>query len=249
MGILPGVPRHTRLLEYFSKVGVELLLERFGILQQLRARGFKAPLVHLELEHPLGQTLKIFGDAERRELLVELRVHRSTRVVPGREVLEVEWLLLQNPRLTFAGGRGALPGQQHPGLGMLREIFGWLVVVSETLSLDGVVFRPSHYHVAAISRGYTRFLDPRAEALMRGFEAVVAGLSLEAASRAVEDGRVVSSASGQPVRWEGWTLLLPTSDRLRAGTEGEAYEAAVAAAREAVGTLRLLPAPVATVPS
>ncbi len=242
VGILPGVPRHTRFLEYFSKVGIELLMERFGILQQLRARGFKAPLVHLELEHPLGQTLKIFGEPDRRELLVELRVHRSTRAVPGCEVLEVEWLLLQNPRLRFDDGRPALPGQHHPGLGMLRELFGWLVVVSETLRLDGVIFRPSHYHVAAISRGYTRFLDPRAEALVRAFEPVLAGLSLEAASRAVDDGRVVASADSAPVRWEGWALALPTSDRLRARTEGAAYEAAVAAAREAVGPLRLVPA-------
>ncbi|MDD5564468.1 MAG: histone deacetylase [Thermoanaerobaculaceae bacterium] len=230
VGILPGVPRHTRFLEYFSKVGIELLLERFGILQQLRARGFKAPVVHLELEHPLGQTLKIFGGPDRRELLVELRVHRSARAVIGCEVLEVEWLLLQNPREPFSGSRAPLPGQQHPGLGMLREIFGWLVVVSETLALDGIVFRPSHYHVAALSHRYTRFLDPAAEALMRALERVLAEVPLEPASRAVEEGRVVRATTGEPVRWEGWMLALAATDRLRVRTEGETYEAAVSAA-------------------
>ena len=234
VGILPGVPRHTRFLEYFSKVGIELVLERFGILQQLRARGFKTPALHLELEHPLGQTLKIYGAADRRELLVELRVHRSARAVQGCEVLEVEWLLLQNPRERFTGDRAALPGQQHPGLGMLREIFGWLVVVSETLALDGIVFRPSHYHVAALSHRYTRFLDPRAEGLMRALERALAGVALEPASRAVAEGRVVDAATGEPVRWEGWTLALAATDRLRALVEGEAYEAAVAAATPAL---------------
>ena len=230
VGILPGAPRHTRFLDYFSKVGIELILERFGILQQLRARGFKAPVVHLELEHPLGQTLKIFGGADRRELLVELRVHRSTRAVMGCDVLEIEWLLLQNPREKFAGSRAPLPGQQYPGLGMLREIFGWLVVVSETLGLDGIVFRPSHYHVAALSHRYTRFLDPAAEALMRALERVLAGVALEPASRAVEEGRVVDVATREPVRWEGWTLALAATERLRERTEGDAYEAAVGAA-------------------
>ena len=238
VGILPGVPRHTRFLEYFSKVGIELVLERFGILQQLRARGFKAPVVHLELEHPLGQTLKIFGGPDRRELLVELRVHRSARAVIGCEVLEVEWLLLQNPREPFSGSRAPLPGQQHPGLGMLREIFGWLVVVSETLALDGIVFRPSHYHVAALSHRYTRFLDPAAEALMRALERVLAEVPLEPASRAVEEGRVVRATTGEPVRWEGWMLALAATDRLRARTEGETYEAAVSAA---AADLRLQP--------
>ncbi|HQT94156.1 MAG: hypothetical protein B7Z61_02970 [Acidobacteria bacterium 37-71-11] len=230
VGILPGVPRHTRFLEYFSKVGIELVLERFGILQQLRARGYKAPVVHLELDHPLGQTLKIFGGADRRELLVELRVHRSTRAVLGCEVLEIEWLLLQNPREQFTGSRAPLPGQQHPGLGMLREVFGLLVVVSETLALDGIVFRPSHYHVAALSHRYTRFLDPAAEALMRALDRVLAETPLELASRAVEEGHMVRVATGEPVRWEGWTLALAATDRLRAHIEGDTYEEAVRAA-------------------
>ena len=240
VGILPGVPRQTRFLEYFSKVGVELLLERFGILQQLRARGFKSPVVHLELEHPLGQTLKIFGDAGRKELLVELRVHRSTRVVPGCEVLEIEWLLLQNPRASFNAARGALPGQQHPGLGMLGEFFGWLVVLSETLALDGMIFRPSHYHLAAVARSYVRFVEPRAEALLRALGKLLAGVPLEAASRAVDEGRVVDRTTGEAVRWEAWPMVLPASRRLRERTEGEAYDAAVNEAHRALD-LHLVP--------
>jgi acetoin utilization deacetylase AcuC-like enzyme len=230
VGFLPGVPRHTRFLGFFSRVGVELLLERFGILQQIRARGFKTPLVHLELDHPLGQTVRIFGDADRRELLVELRVHRSSRAVPGQEVLEVEWMLLQNPREQFGGARPALPGQQHPGLGMLPEFFGWLVVLAETLSLDGVLFHPNHYHVAAFSRRHARFLEPRAEALLRALHALFSALPLHEASRAVDEGRVVDAGNGEPVRWEGWSMVLPTTVRLRERTEGTAYEEAVDAA-------------------
>ena len=230
VGFLPGVPRQTRFLGYFSKVGVELLLERFGILQQIRSRGFKVPLVHLELDHPLGQTIRIFGDADRRELLVELRLHRSTRAVPGCEVLDVEWMLLQNPRERFADARPALPGQQHPGLGMLREFFGWLVVLSETLSLDGVLFHPNHYHVAALSRRHARFLQPQAEALFRALQSLLRGMSLDEASGLVDDGRVVDASTGKPLRWEGWPMVLPTTARLRERTEGQAYEEAVHAA-------------------
>jgi acetoin utilization deacetylase AcuC-like enzyme len=245
VGFLPGVPHQTRFLGYFSKVGVELLLERFGILQQIRARGFKVPLVQLELDHPLGQTVKVFGDADRRELLAELRVHRSSRAVPGHEVLEVEWMLLQNPRERFADAKPALPGQQHPGLGMLPEFFGWLVVLAETLSLDGVLFHPNHYHVAALSRRHARFLAPETEALFRELQSLLAGMPLGEASRAVDEGRVLDAESGQPLRWEGWSMVLPTTVRLRERTEGAAYEAAVDAARAG---LRLALSPHAAAP-
>jgi acetoin utilization deacetylase AcuC-like enzyme len=231
VGIFPGMPHHTRFLDYFSKVGVELLLERFGILQQLRARGFKTPSVYLELDHPLGQTVRIFGDDERREPLVELRVRRSTREVPGFEVLQLEWMLLQNPREEFSENRPALPGQSHPGLGMLQEFFGWLVVMAETLSLDGVLFHPNHYHVAALSRRLTRFLDPQAEALFRTLASLLRRMPLEAASRAVDEGRVRDATTGGPVRWQGWPAVLPITERLRERTKGAAYEAAVDAAR------------------
>ncbi len=240
VGILPGVPHHTRFLQYFSKVGVELLLERFGILQQIRARGFKTPLVHLELDHPLGQTLRIFGDADRRELLVELRVHRNTRTIPGFEVLDVEWLLLQNPRERFTDQRSALPGQQHPGLGMLRELFGWLVVLAETLALDGILFHPNHYHVAEVSRRYGRFLEPEAEATVRAIEELFRGQPLADSSRAVDGGRVVNASTGEPLLWRGWAMVLPASDRIRRLTEGDAYESAV---REARARIELALAP------
>ncbi len=219
VGILPGIPRQTRFLGYFSKVGVELLLERFGIFQQLRARGFRTPTVQLELDHPLGQTMRIWGDAGRRELLVEVRLSRSTRLLPDREVLVVEWLLLQNPRDAFGPGREPLPGQVHPGLGMLRELFGWLVVVAETLGLDGLFFRPSHYHIAVQSHRFASFVDSSHEALFRALTELLGGYDLAYASRLVASGKVVRSDTGEVVVWDAFPMVLPVSERLKAWLE------------------------------
>jgi acetoin utilization deacetylase AcuC-like enzyme len=234
VGILPGIPHQTRYLSYFSKVGVELLLERFGILQQLRTRGFRNPVVTLELDHPLGQTLRILSDPVERAVLVELRVQRSTRVVPGMEVLIVEWLLLQNPRELFSETRRALPGQQHPGLGMLREAFGWLVVIAETLELDGLFFYPSQYHLAAVSRRYARFLHPEHEASYRALEGALAGVPLSNASEALGAGRVVNTRDGTAVAWEPYPLVVPVSERLRGHVSDEAYEQRVEQAQAAL---------------
>jgi acetoin utilization deacetylase AcuC-like enzyme len=228
-GILPEAPRETRFLGYFSKHGVEVLLERFGIIDQLRVRGYKYPVVDLDLNHPLGQTLRVYGSAIQNELLIDLRVNRNKRVVPGCEVLAIEWLLLQNPRAHFGPYRRPLPGQKYPGLGMLSEVLSWLMVVCEMLDLDGIYHLPSTYHVAAQGRHSARFLQPEHEAHFRSLAQALEDLDLAAASQMVADGGVVNTRSGQPLRWEGYPMVVPSSEALKGRVYGEEYEAKVAA--------------------
>ncbi len=229
VGILPGVPRQTRFLNYYSKVGVELMLERFGILNLLGAKGFRTPTLQLDLDHPLGQTLRVYNGAPGAELLIEVRLNRSARAVPDMEVLIVEWLLLQNPRACFPAHRPPLPGQQHPGLGILTEVFGWLVVMCESLKLDGIFVHPSHFHIAALSRKHLRFLDPAHEALHRALAATLAGVPLASASRALEAREVWDRDTGEPISWGVHPMVLAVSERLRQRVEGEAYQQQVAA--------------------
>jgi acetoin utilization deacetylase AcuC-like enzyme len=251
-GVVPGAARPVRFLSLYSRHGVELLLERAQILAQLRARGFRRLRVELVPESqsadPQGRgatdpsaTLTIVCEDRGDERLVELRAHRSRRVVPEMELIGLEWLLLQNPRESFSERRPRLPGQQHPGLGLLRDFMGWLVVVCETHGLDGIHFVAAHYHVAMQSRRLVRPLDPRDEARLRRLAAVLAGLPLPEATRAVEQGRVLD-ADGQPVAWTPIATVLPVSERLRELVGSPAYEAAVA--RECTRlAYRLGPAP------
>jgi acetoin utilization deacetylase AcuC-like enzyme len=231
LGIAPEARAPTRFLDRFSRHGVELLLERFGILDQLRVRGFEFPCVVLDLSHPLGQTLRIFGDADRDELLMELRVNRDRRLVPDHDLMVVEWLLLQNPRAQFGPYRRPLPGQNHPGLGMLKDVLGWLVVVAEMLELDGLYFLPSAYHVAAQSRNRLRFLEPRHEAVFRELQRVLDAFELSSASRAVSDGGL-TEADGEIFEWRPYPMVLPVSDRMKEIVFGDPYERRVDEAAE-----------------
>ncbi len=240
VGLLPGVPTQTRFLSYFSKVGIELMLEQFGILEQLRARGFRQPTLGFDLDHPLGQTLRIWSAPDRKELLVEIRVARSARAIPGNEVMAVEWMLLQNPREPFTEERRRLPGQAHPGLGMLREFFGLLVILCEALELDGLLFNPATYHVAALSAPMISFLKPEHEAFFRAVQDAVLDLGLDEASLAVSELRVIDEATRRPVEWQPCPMVLPVSERLRELVSGDVYEAA---AREARASLRYRLAP------
>jgi hypothetical protein len=173
--------------------------------------------------------VRVLSEDRSGELLVELRAERSRSAVAGMEVISVEWLLLQNPRESFSVRRPRLPGQQHPGLGLLRDLMGWLVVVCELHGLDGVFFVAAHYHVAVQSRRLVRPLHPAAEARLRAITAAVQGLPLSEATVAVEQGRVVDAKTGAPGRWEPVATVLPVSQRLRERVSGTGYEEEVAA--------------------
>ena len=226
-GLVPGAARARKVLGRYSKHGVELLLERSGFFAQIRARGFRHPVLDIDFASATGQTLRIWGEPDRAELLMELRIDRNRRAVPGMEVLYVEWLVLQNPRQGFGGPVAQLPGQEHPGLGLLGEVGGWLVVMCETLGLDGIAFTPAHYYMAVLGRHYLRFLEPRHQARFEALRDAVAGCSLPEANRMIDEGRVVDAESGEAVCWEAAPMVVPVSARLRALTGGKAYEEAV----------------------
>jgi acetoin utilization deacetylase AcuC-like enzyme len=227
-GDLMGSKRGTRLLGHFSTHGVELVLERCGLLDSLRDLGFARPHVRFDLDNPAGETVRVFGDASQRELLIEVRLRRTSQAASGLELLSIEWLLMQNPRRAWGPGRGPLPGQTYPGLGMLSDMMALLIIMCEQLDLDGISFVPSHYHLASKGKKYLRFLDPADEAWYRVMRAAVAELSLAEATKAVDSGRVVD-LQGRPIAWRPMLMLLPISSELRTRVDGDEYEAAVEA--------------------
>ena len=227
----------SRLLGFYSLPGLELALERLGHLTRLRELGYENPQVEFDFGAS-GQTLRIFGSQGRRELLLEMRLRRDRRTVPGEELLAIDWLLLQNPRARFTPARPALPGQTHPGLGMLRETMAATMLICDRLNLAGILVTPSHFHAAAQARSQLRFLDPHREGLFRSFQKALATLSLGEATRAASDGRLRDAATGASVRWPPSIMILPVTARLREQLESPDYEQTAA---ESELVLRLAP--------
>jgi acetoin utilization deacetylase AcuC-like enzyme len=229
-GDLMGEKRSSRLLGHFSHHGVELVLERCGLMDRLRDAGFRRPQVEFDLSDPAGETVRIFGDTKRRELLVEVRLRRKTRTGPNLELLSIEWLLMQNPRMNFRDSLHRLPGQAHPGLGLLNDMMALLVMICEQLEFDGISFVPSHFHLATKGRRFLRFLDPADEAFFQALEDAVGETHLQHATMAVE-AQKVRDGDANPVPWRPMVMVLAVSDRLKKLVRGEAYESAVKAAR------------------
>lgn len=214
LGVSPDRHAPRRLMGQFGQRQIEALMERAGILEQIRGRGYAEPRVELEPLFGLGETVRVFGDAGHSELLMELRAGRDRRLVPDMELMWIEWLLLQNPRADFPPNRPPLPGQEHPGLGILADVFVWLIISCREAGLDGVAFRTAHFHVATLAVSRFRFLRPDVHLRFEALRDATAGMTLSEASHAVNDSRLVEAATGQPVFWPEATMVLPVTDRL-----------------------------------
>jgi acetoin utilization deacetylase AcuC-like enzyme len=233
--IVPGmaaVHRPRRLLGYYSLQGMELTLERAGLLDRIRGMGYGHPTLEFDLDNPAGDTVRLYGDERKTELLIEGRVRIDRATVQDAALLRIEWLLMQNPRARFTAQRPRLPGQNHPGLGVLPDVLALLVVSCDRLGLDGLLFVPAYYHTACQGRKYLRFLSPEDEAFMRALEKALAGIPLPEATHAVEQKRVVSRRTGSFVAWRSMPMVFPVTDRLKERISSPEFERQVAEAAE-----------------
>lgn len=205
----------TRLLGFYTADGVAYAMDKLGIITHLKGLGFDDLRVSLSAVAE-GDAFRVFGWAGGGEhLLMESVMDR--RRLRGRDVLFVNWLLLQNPTTQFPNNRPALPGQDAPGLGLARESWLTFGLMARRLGLDGVAMRPSWYHVAFASRRALRFIDParqgRFEALMRDLALV----PLAELTHAVAEGRV--TLNGEPYTWEPSDMAWWMDDRAEDDTE------------------------------
>jgi hypothetical protein len=226
-----GGTNESRFLGYFTEEGLELILEQVGLFDRLRDLGFDYPVLSMDLHASHGHALRVYDNAGERLLLMEVVLRRDRRSVPDAQVLAVEWLLLQNPRAVFTPVRPALPGQNHPGLGLLKDVMALLIQACERLRLDGIFFSPSHYHLGAHSHKYLRFVDPEAEGRFLALAEALSHLSLREATAAVHEGRVLDRDSGDPIQWCPAPMVLAISDALLERFEGEDYRERLQAAQ------------------
>ena len=198
LGLRPT--RQRLLLGFYTAAGMELALYHYGTLQQLARLGYRGFRVAFD-QGGAGERMRLLGEADGLDgpqVLVEAILEK--RPCLGVPMLYIHWLSLRNPRARFSERRPRLPGQEVPGLGMARESATMLMRMAVRLGLGGMVFRPSHYHLAYSARHSFAFVDPdrqgRFEALVRD----LADRPLGEATRLVTEGRVL--LNGRPYAWE-----------------------------------------------
>lgn len=227
-------------LDYYSRRGLWNALEAYGLNDELRRRGLR-PELALDLADADHHALRV-TDGPGGPLLIELvasladlRASRDLGPLAAGHALPVvaiEWLLMQDPRHDFTPERPALPGQDHPGLGLGRTVLALLELSCERLGRQGLLVFPEHYHNAVLYRSRFRFLDPAREGEQEALERDLGALGLAGASWALEEGRVVDEATGAPHPWRAEEMIDPcAAPDLREALDSAAYRDRMRAVR------------------
>ncbi len=216
-------------LGLYTHHGLEMILTETGLIPGLKKRGLDQLSVELDLADPMGHTLRILSGYRDPLVVIELKLRVARNEgLGGHDLLVVEWLLVQDARpASEESDRPLLPGQRHRGMGLLRDMAAVLIVATERLELAGLVFTPSHFHMARLARPQARFNNPDHEARYLAIEKAVKGMRLQEATAAVADGRLREKNSGQKVVWQPQQMTIPVAASLRTEFQGEAFRTAV----------------------
>jgi acetoin utilization deacetylase AcuC-like enzyme len=232
--------RSTRILNYYSRHGLEFAIERYGLADQIRSRGFGDLRLEIDPDDPERQHLTVHATKNGEEhLLVDQVLRRAKRAAPEGldppdelEFLYIEWMMLQDPTREFSLRDPRWPGQDHPGLGVGEETMLMLFQAAQRLELDGLMHHPSRYHIAFIGGGQFFFLDPELQGRFEAIRDVLAPLDLSEAAWKMERGEVCWG-DGEPVEWIPEDIVVPASDRFFAYLGSREYQDPRMAAREA----------------
>jgi hypothetical protein len=98
---------------------------------------------------------------------------------------------------------------------LLAEIVALMVVMCERVGLDGIVFVPAHYYMAALGRRHLMFFHVEDARCYAAISRAVSGLALAEATHAIENGQVVDTADSSVVEWNTPLMILPVNEELR----------------------------------
>ena len=231
-GDLTG-PRHrsTRILDFYSRHGLEFAIEKYGLADEIRKSGFTDLRLEVDPSDPERQHLTVHARKNGDEhLLVDQVLRRVTRPAPeGLEppddlgFLYIEWMLLQNPTEDFSLRDPQWPGQEYPGLGIGEQTMLMLFQAAQRLELDGLAHHPSRYHIAFIGAGQFFFLDPELQGRFEAIREALAPLDLTDAAWKMERSEV-RWGDGEPVEWIPEDVVVPASERFFAYLGSRHYQ-------------------------
>ncbi|MBC7692617.1 MAG: histone deacetylase [Methylotenera sp.] len=230
LGDLKPSPSPAKILDYYSAHGIEIALERYGLLNIIRAQGFSDFKLEVDPSDPARQLVRLIGN---QKVLAEVVVQKQFLAPPkgsdlhsSLEFLTVEWLLLQNPEAQFTPEKPRLPNQEHPGLGIAEEMQELFVQACHRLKLDGVLSRPAHFHNALVASKNFSFLEASAQGRFLGMRDALSKFGLGQASEKVEK-LLLQTSDGKPLPWIAAEQVLPVSRRLNRYFHSRPYRSAV----------------------
>jgi hypothetical protein len=211
------------LLGTLSKQGIMKVLDAFGFLEILEKLGLSDISLELDTEDPFQHRLKAFSGSKcSKSTICELVIKQgpfhfrevSMPDFPSRipDLLQIEWILLQNPKKKFDETRPPLPGQNHPGLGMGDRVMELLIIMAQRLRLEGIVNKPCFFHTAFMFTKEFYFVNPEDQATIYAIsKGLLSKYSFYTVSWAAYFNCIYNTISGKELVWNPDYLFLPLS--------------------------------------
>ncbi|MBD3224826.1 MAG: hypothetical protein GF313_08860 [Caldithrix sp.] len=221
-----GKRGHGFLLGYYSKEGIKLALEKYGIIEYLHSIGFKNLMFEVDTSDAYVHKLSIFDKIkDGQHLLVELVLKKKfvTISMPFKtplngkklELLAIEWMCLQNPATSFNEQKKQLPGQKYPGLGMASKAVELLIIMAWRLKLGGLANTPDHFHNAYLYSKIFFYQDPKDQAKLQALARDTEHYPLHVVAWAMEWGLVQDKIQNEPVLWQSTEQIVPLDNQLK----------------------------------
>jgi hypothetical protein len=239
---LIGSSAHSSVyfLGYYSKSGLELAMQHYGIFDALKERGYQNPVLKLETDDPYRQRMAVFDETtpETPVLLIDVVLRQYALPIAlddsteeEFEVLYIEWLTLQHPKASFSKEKPQLPGQQYPGLGGGKIALELLTMICHRIGLDGIINVPEYFHNAQLYSRHFSYLDPLLEGKRRAITRdLLSQHSLAEASWGIDLECV--QENGLPFNWFTGPQILPLNRKLIKFFESSEYLDSVLAAQK-----------------
>ncbi len=213
---------HNFFLGYYSHTGLKMTIEKYGIAETLKEKGFKAVHYKIDTDDPYKHKLTFF-DGNRMLIEVVLKRLNIKLDILGKpdlknkraNTLAIEWMAMQNPDASFTKYRPQLPGQQYPGLGLASKAVELLMIIAWRLKLAGLVNTPQQFHNAHLYSRIFFYLNPEHQAILMALNRDMKRYPLAKTAWALEWGAIFERQQDEPFTWFAAKQIVPLDKELK----------------------------------
>ncbi|MCK4295378.1 MAG: hypothetical protein KAW56_05370 [Candidatus Marinimicrobia bacterium] len=214
------------LMGVFSKKGIIKILEVFGFIKLLEDIGLFNIDIEIDTNDPHIHRLYAYTGTHSPEnkicelVFKQAQLHLKEGILPNfpnrkLNLLQIEWLLLQNPKMDFNPERPPLPGQSHPGLGLGDRLMELLIIMTRRLRLEGMVNKPNFLHTAFMFTKEFVFTNPNNQAVLYAIRKdLLSDYSFYTVAWATYFNCILNTDDKTPFLWEPDYLILPLTKDL-----------------------------------
>jgi len=226
--ILTGHGGVKRLfLQRFTSDELWSMIDKIGLVSHLKKKGFDKLVLDVYADENRINYFNLYTKEKTPEnRLLDVRVSeksfipdpkyvgKGSRVIPF-DMINIEWISARHPYKNFSINRPQLPGQLHPGLGILKYSFRMIYLMAKEIFKDGFMDVPDHMHGAIMYSSDFMFVDPVHEAILRAVMRDLKKYSISDISWGVITSTVIEKYSGRPQAYDPCEQAHYVSRRLK----------------------------------